>query len=115
MTNKDYNPNDQNWLSPFGFTKKSVPDATDLKYCYKCLRNNPNDDLLKYRINLFSIVKVIAVILLIIYSIKLSITCDASVDAMRFIIAVVLFPFHIIYTLVLKPDRCLHLIPSIFH
>ena len=32
MSDDKYNPNDLNWTSPFGFTKKRVPDATDLKY-----------------------------------------------------------------------------------
>ena len=115
MVDQDYNPNDQNWSSPFGFTKKPVPDANNLKYCYKCLRNSPKDDLLQYRINIFSIIKVVIIILLIIYSAKLSIACDTPVDTMRFITAIVLFPFHIVYTFVLKPNKCLHLIPSIFH
>ena len=115
MSRKDYNPNDMNWTSPFGFTKKRVPDATNLRYCYKCLRDDPKDDLVQYRINLFSILKIIIIVLLIIYSAKLSITCNASIDTMRFLAAVVLFPFHIIYIIVSKPDKCLHLIPSIFH
>ena len=115
MSDDKYNPNDLNWTSPFGFTKKRVPDATNLRYCYKCLRNDPQDDLVQYKINLFSILKIIIIVLLIIYSAKLSITCNASVDAMRFLVAIVLFPFHIIYIIVTKPDKCLDLIPSIFH
>ena len=34
MSDDKYNPNDLNWTSPFGFTKKRVPDATVTQaYC----------------------------------------------------------------------------------